>query len=300
MAERRTKKLTYDDLNGWPDDDHAEALRVYCVTSRVDEADVQDARAFFESRFQPYLIEDGNPAKFTGYYEPELDGAMEKSDRFAYPVYAMPDDAQELSRRDITNGALDGRGLEIVWLADPVDLFFLQIQGSGRIRLPDGTGLRVGFAGKNDRPYRSVGKEMIGQGILSPGSSAEDMKDWLKAHPKQGAKLMQHNQSYVFFKAMDHLSPELGPVGTMGKPVTALRSIAVDPEYVPLGAPVWLALDAPCHMKSLTIAQDTGSAIKGAQRADLFFGTGTDAGNKAGALNQGGQMIVLRESGQSE
>ena len=212
---------------------------------------------------------------------------------------SMPDEARDanpwLTRREILTGeAMRGRGLEIAWVDDPVELFFLQIQGSGRIRLPGGRMLRVGYGGANGHPYRSIGAELVRRGIYSAHQvSAQVIRSWVRRNPVAGAELLMHNPSYVFFREVRLATDSTGPLGAMNRPVTALRSIAVDPAFTPLGAPVWLEKDGQGKMRRLMIAQDTGSAIKGAQRADIFFGTGDAAGQAAGRLRDPGRMLVL-------
>ena len=301
--------LDYSSLRGWDADDHAAALRVFLNTcpdlSAPDwqalctvAAQQTNARTFFELFFTPVLVEDGNPALFTGYFEPELDGSLTPTPRYRHPLYRMPPEARQqpwLSRRDIeTSGVLQGRGLEIAWVDDPVELFFLQIQGSGRIRLPDGKVLRVGYGGKNGQEYSSIGQELVRRGTYSAHQvSAQVIKNWVRRNPEEGADLLRHNASYVFFRVVDTVAPEHGPVGAMNRSVTAGRSVAVDPSYTPLGAPVWVEKDGAVPMNRLMIAQDTGSAIKGAQRADIFVGTGDKAGRIAGRLKDPGRMVVL-------
>lgn len=302
--------LDFKDLTGWEKDNHGAALDVFLNTcGDMDDpdwrslcalaADQKDAKAFFELFFRPVLIEDGNPALFTGYFEPELDGDLYPSARFRYPVYRMPPEArsarQWLTRREIETGeSMEGRGLEIAWVDDPVELFFLQIQGSGRIRLPDGRHLRVGYAGSNGRDYRSIGVELVRRGIYRAHQvSAEVIKNWVRRNPAEGPELLRHNPSYVFFRKLINISPEKGPLGAMNRSITALRSIAVDKRYVPLGAPVWIEKGGLGPMHRLMVAQDTGSAIKGAQRADIFFGTGDVAGRAAGNLRDPGRLVVL-------
>ncbi|MEW9920518.1 murein transglycosylase A [Marimonas sp. MJW-29] len=302
--------LDFDQLDGWADDDHAAALEVFLKTCRdMDDVDWRalcrfaeanpDAREFFELFFRPVLINDGKEALFTGYFEPELDGDRYRSVRYRYPVYKMPNEALEsnpwLTRREILEtGVMEGRGLEIAWVDDPVELFFLQIQGSGRIRLPDGERLRVGYRGSNGHPYRSIGVELVRRGIYDAHQvSAEVIKNWVRRNPEAGRELLYHNESYVFFREVSKVPSDEGPLGAMNRSVTAMRSIAVDPVYVKLGAPVWIEKDGKKPMRRLMIAQDTGSAIKGAQRADVFFGTGDAAGQAAGRLRDPGRMVVL-------
>ncbi len=302
--------LEFSDLKGWAFDNHDKALEVFLVTC----PDLRDpdwrslcaigqqkphARTFFEIFFRPVLIEDGRKPLFTGYFEPELNGSLQPTERYRYPVYRAPDDARTdnpwLTRREIETGdVMRGRGLEIAWVDDPVELFFLQIQGSGRIRLPDGKVLRVGYGGSNGHPYRSIGVEMVRRGIYTLHQvSAEVIKNWVRRHPQEGRELLYHNPSYVFFRRIDEIPPERGPLGAMNRSLTPMRSIAVDPAFVPLGAPVWVEKAGTDPFNRLMIAQDTGSAIKGAQRADIFLGSGDEAGRAAGRLRDTGRMVVL-------
>lgn len=302
--------LSFEQLNGWAKDDHGKALKVFLNTCRdmkdpdwrslcqFAEAD-PEPRQFFELFFRPVLIEDGQDPLFTGYFEPELDGDLYRSSRYRYPVYKMPPEALRsnpwLTRREIlTSDVMTGRGLEIAWVDDPVELFFLQIQGSGRIRLPGGRSIRVGYRGSNGHPYRSIGVELVRRGIYDAHQvSAQVIKNWVRRNPVQGRDLLFHNPSYVFFREVSKVPADQGPLGAMNRSVTDMRSVAVDPRYVTLGAPVWLEKDGKNPLRRLMIAQDTGSAIKGAQRADIFFGTGDRAGRAAGKLRDPGRMVVL-------
>jgi len=311
-AETQYTILDFDDLDGWAQDDHAQALSVFLNTcADFDDPDwaslcavaqsqkIENARAFFELFFRPMLIQDGEDALFTGYFEPELDGSRFPTGRFRYPVYKMPPEARASNpwhtRREIlTSGVMNNRGLEIAWVDDPVELFFLQIQGSGRIRLPDGRSLRVGYGGANGHPYRSLGVELVRRGVYNAHQvSAQVIKNWVRRNPAAGTELLFHNPSYVFFREVRHISSDDGPVGAMNRSITTMRTVAVDPKFVPLGAPVWLEKDGNDPLRRLMIAQDTGSAIKGAQRADVFYGTGDDAGQAAGKLRDPGRMVVL-------
>ncbi|MEC8039985.1 MAG: murein transglycosylase A [Pseudomonadota bacterium] len=309
QADLSYKVLSFQDLEGWEKDDHASALQVFLNTCMdMDQVDyaalcavaesIENPRAFFELFFRPVLIEEaGKEALFTGYFEPELDGSLTPTARYQFPVYAKPREAkgQWLTREQIETGeTMKGRGLEIAWVDDPVELFFLQIQGSGRIRLPSGAHLRVGYGGNNGHKYRSIGQELIRRGIYkSHQVSAQVIQNWVRRNPIDGTALLRHNPSYVFFRKVTRVSPEKGPLGAMNRSITALRSVAVDPKYTPLGAPVWVEKDGDGPMRRLMIAQDTGSAIKGAQRADIFFGTGDTAGKAAGRLRDPGRMYVL-------
>jgi len=189
---------------------------------------------------------------------------------------------------------MQNRGLEIAWVDDPVELFFLQIQGSGRISLQNGTTIRVGYGGSNGHDYRSIGTELVQRGIYDVHQvSAEVIKNWVRRNPEAGAELLLHNPSYVFLRRIDDLRADLGPRGAMNRSITTGRSVAIDPKFVTLGAPVWVEKDGADPVRRLMIAQDTGSAIKGAQRADLFMGTGDAAGRAAGQLRDPGRMLVL-------
>lgn len=315
-AETTYKMLDFSQLDGWEQDNHAAALKVFLETcmdlkdqdwqnlcavaqSQVQAGGAAGARSFFELFFRPVMIEDGTPALFTGYFEPELDGSRYRSSRYRYPVYKMPPEAKRsspwLPRRAILNSdVMQGRGLEIAWVDDPVELFFLQIQGSGRIRLNGGGSVRVGYGGANGHPYRSIGTEMVRRGIYNAHQvSAQVIKSWVRRNPVDGHELLLHNPSYVFFREIRKIRPSKGPLGAMNRSVTTLRSLAVDPKFTPLGAPVWMEKDGETKMRRLMIAQDTGSAIKGAQRADVFYGTGDAAGQAAGRLRDPGRMVVL-------
>lgn len=309
-AQADVQLLDWADLRGWDSDDHAVSLEVFRETCRdLKEGDwpavcalsegVNDAQLYFETFFRPVLIRDGEEPLFTGYYEPELPGSRTRSDEFSVPLYRMPEDAPTgrpwLTRAELeTSGILEGRGLELVWLKDPVDKFFLQIQGSGRIKLNDGGRMRVGFGGKNGHPYRSVGRELVRRGVFEDHQvSAQVIRNWVTGNPEAGIELLHHNPSYVFFREVSQVPPEKGPLGAMNRSITADRSVAVDPEFVPLGAPVWLEKGGAEPFRRLMVAQDTGAAINGAQRADVFYGTGDDAGDRAGRIRDGGRMVVL-------
>ena len=302
----------FESLTGWAEDDHLAALQTFRATCELIKRpdwqplcalsqDVDDnpaaARQFFELLFKPTLI-GTLPALFTGYYEPVLDGSPTRTARFAWPIYRRPpelrDGAVWHDRATIDSGILHGRGLEIAWLDDPVEVFFLHIQGSGRIRMQNGTTIRVGYAGRNGHAYRSVGQELVRLGIFTRSQvSAETIRVWVRNSPSSGMALLNFNPSYVFFRNLPKLSADRGPIGAMGRSITPMRSIAVDPDFVPLGAPVWVEKSGDTPIHRLMIAQDTGGAIKGAQRADIFFGTGREAGHAAGAIKDGGRMLQL-------
>lgn len=308
MSMLTHKKLRFEDLKGWADDDHQAALTVFRNTVDLIDGDAwrsiegaaqtaADARTFFETCFDPVLIEDGQDMLFTGYYEPELSGALTQGGIYQHPIYAVPLDIAlpYFTRRQIDEDQpLAARGLEIAWLADPVDVFFLQVQGSGRIRLPDGEMIRVGFAAKNGHPYTSIGKVLIGNGAIAPDQINPDtIRAWVQANGDAGRALLWENESYVFFREIGDVPIDQGPLGAMNRSITAGRSIAVDPEYTPFGAPVWIEKQG---MHRLMVAQDTGSAIKGAQRADIFCETGAEAGR----INDAGLMITLLPKGMTD
>src|SRR3990167_7538642 len=274
--------LDFASLDGWEADDHRAALTSFLATCEKLADDWQplcrlaadsntkdaSARAFFELFFRPVLI---------GAPPPELTDGQ---------VY--------LDRAAIDSGALRGRGLELAWLDDPVEVFFLQVQGSGRIRMTDGRVIRVGYAGRNGHAYRSVGQEMVARGTHSADQvSAQEIRSYVRWNPVAGNDLLNVNPSYVFFRKIADLPADKGPIGAMGKSITALRSIAIDPDFTPLGAPVWIEKDGATPIRSLMVAQDTGGAIKGPQRADIFYGTGPAAGDAAGTIKDGGRMVVL-------
>lgn len=243
--------LAFEQLDGWFDDNHAESLRTFLETCDTFDApdwrpickvaagvpqDDASARSFFELFFKPILI-GTPPALFTGYYEPELNGSLTRTPRFAYPIYRKPPELTEgqswHTRGVIEGGILRGRGLEIAWLEDPVEVYFLQIQGSGCIRLPDGRVMRVGYGGKNGQPYRSVGQEMVRRGTHRLDEvSAQEIKAYVRRAGSAGQALLNHNLSYVFFRKLDDLPADKGPIGAMGRSITALRSAAIDPAFV--------------------------------------------------------------------
>jgi membrane-bound lytic murein transglycosylase A len=280
-----------------------------------------DAARFFAEHFEAVRVGDGK-AFATGYYEPEIAGVRTRQPGFDVPVYGMPldlvrawpdDMALEqrsgnppLGRHDetgkfvpywdraaIEDGVLMGKGLEIAWAADAIEFFFLQVQGSGRLRAPDGSVMRIGYAGQNGQAYAGLGSLMRTRGLIGEGpgqypGSMQGIMAYLREHPEEGRALMRENKSWVFFR---ELTGD-GPLGALGVPVRAGSSVATDPLYVPLGAPVWLAMDR-AEAGGLWIAQDTGGAIKGANRFDTFWGAGADARTTAGGMSARGNALVL-------
>jgi membrane-bound lytic murein transglycosylase A len=337
---------TFADLPGWRSDDQAAALaafrlgcealaarapwREWCAAARaVPTSTPAAARRFFETHFRPYraLMQTGSDeGLITGYYEPLLRGSRTRSDRYRFPLYAVPDDLLVIDLSDVhpelkgrrVRGRLEGRRVipyysraqidaqpsplnarVLYWVDDPVDLFFLQVQGSGQIRLDGGERVRIGYGDQNGYPYRSIGRYLIERGELAPDqASMQAIRQWARSNPDKLADVLHHNASYVFFRELPAGLP--GPVGALGVPVSAGRSLAVDPQHVPLGAPVYLATTWPNTqrpLQRLMAAQDTGSAIRGPVRGDYFWGYGDQAGVQAGKMRQPGRMWVLLPSG---
>ncbi len=305
--------FSFAQLEGWGEDDHGAALGAFRLSCQVIlrrarsaapwlEA-CQDARAvapgaerlFFERHFRPWLATAGGSAQglFTGYYEPVLAGSRRAGGAFGYPLYRMPEGGEALPERAaIDAGALAGRGLELVWLADPVAAFFLHIQGSGAIALAEGGTMRVGFAGRNGHPYRAIGRDLVAQGALTADEvSLQTIRAWLHAHPDEAFATMAANPSYIFFRELE--GP--GPVGAQGVPLTAGRSLAIDDELLAYGLPVWLdtVLADGRRWRRLTVAQDTGAAIRGPIRGDIFFGSGEEAEGLAGGMKSQGRAWFL-------
>jgi len=274
-----------------------------------------DAANFFGTQFAVVQIGDGQ-AFATGYYEPEIAGSRTQGPGYDTPVYRKPPNIVEgdlgdfypdlkgrkirgqvkdgrlvpmPDRGQIEDGALRGQNLEIAWAADPVEFFFLQVQGSGRLRLPDGSIMRIGYDGQNGREYVGVGKLMRDRGLLGPGQlSMQGVMAWLRANPAEGDAIMRENKSFVFFRELTGA----GPIGAMGVAVTGRVSVAADPAFVPLGAPVVLSLDRP-EANGLWVAQDTGGAIKGSNRFDTFWGAGDEARRIAGGMSGRGKAWLL-------
>lgn len=299
--------LGFDDLQGWAADDHAAALVAFqrsCGDLKDDpwpalcdvSQHVNDAKSFFEAFFLPVEI-SREPGLFTGYFEPEIAASRVKTATYTVPIYGVPGNLPKngpwLTRAQIETGN-DLAGQEIAWARDPVDVFFMQVQGSGRLVMEDGSQLRLGFGAKNGHEYRSIGQELIRRGIYTPHQVSMDViRNWVSRNPEDGRELLHHNDSYVFFRVLTHLDPTDGPLGAMNRPLTPGRSLAVDPAFVRLGVPVWVEKNGTDPWRRLMVAQDTGSAIKGVQRADLFIGTGTDAGRTAGKIKDPGRFVPL-------
>jgi len=275
---------------------------------------VSDAAAFFRDRFEWVRVGSGE-AFATGYYEPEIHGSRTRQPGFAVPISTKPADLVRCTRPDggtgrgrvdetntcvlyytraeIEDGALADQNLEIGWAADPIDLFVLQIQGSGRLLLPDGQVMRIGYLDQNGREYVAIGRLLRERGILPPGGADMDaIVAWMRSQPDGGKSLMRENPSYIFFRELT--GP--GPLGALALPVSGRVSVAADPKFVPLGAPVFLTLDRP-EASGLWVAQDTGGAIKGANRFDTFWGAGDAAKLTAGGMSAKGQALILLPKG---
>jgi membrane-bound lytic murein transglycosylase A len=295
------------------------------AASELRSHDPATVRTFFESQFRPWTVRNADGSEdglVTGYYEPLLHGSRTRTEKYRYPLYGVPDDLIAVEIGDLfpelkgqrVRGRVEGRrlvpyytrgeidsgragfdGRELFWLDDPVELFFLHVQGSGRLQLDSGETVRVGYAEHNGHPYRSIGKRLIERGELAPQkASMQGIQGWAKENPEKLPALLAENPAYVFFRERPDTAS--GPIGTLGVALTARRSIAVDNRAVPLGAPVYLATTWPASsepLNRLMLAQDTGSAIKGAVRADFFWGFGQEAGQLAGKMRQGGRMWVL-------
>jgi peptidoglycan lytic transglycosylase A len=291
--------------------------------AETDVATADTARAFFEQAFTPQIVTPASGgAFFTGYYEPEVEGSAERTGRFSVPLYRTPDDLVGIDpaepppgldpsfrfarrtaaglgeypdRAAIMDGLLAGRGLEIVWLADPVDAFFIQIQGAARIRLT-GKVMRITYAAKTGHPYTPIGRVLVDMGALARGNvTMQTIRAWLAAHPEERDAVLARNRSYVFFREAAVDDPDLGPIAAAKAPLTAGRSLAVDRLLHSFHTPVWIETTLPSGtpFRRLTIAQDTGSAIVGPARGDIFFGSGDAAGEIAGAMQAGGRFVVL-------
>ncbi len=285
------------------------------------------ARAFFEAEFRPFQIlnNDQSEGLFTGYYEATLRGSRKRHGTYTYPLYRRPKELVSIDlgqfredlkgrrlagtvkggrlhpysdRAAIDAGAMAGRGLELVWVDDPIDAFFLHIQGSGRVELPQGGSMRVGYADQNGHPYFAIGRDLVTRGELSLEEvSMQSIRRWLESHPGEAASVLEKNPSYIFFRELEGA----GPVGSQGAVLTPRRSLAIDRKFLPLGAPMWLDAEAPAPdpelpdepLRQLMIAQDTGGAIRGPVRGDIFWGHGEEATQRAGRMKHRGRLWLL-------
>ena len=324
------QSVAYDNIPRWEQDRHSEAFVNFIRSCRkpkqtkhglsemVDKTVWQEtceqaealgtvsadqAKAFFEEYFTPYKLSTNlkEQGLLTGYYIPVLEGSLTKSKDYTWPVYARPDDLKKgepyFTHAEINAGALDGRGLEVMWLRDPVMGFFMHIQGSGRVRLPDGKMADLLYDGKNNRAYTAIGRTLIDQGELTKENvSLQSIRDWLYANPDRAQEIMESNESYVFFRREN---AEQLPLGGQGVPLVPERSVAVDTSVLPYGLPVYVStqvLGKGEKMRQFSrtlITQDTGGAIKGPLRGDIFFGQGDDAEARAGGQQFKGTWYLL-------
>jgi peptidoglycan lytic transglycosylase A len=278
-----------------------------------------DARQFFERYFEAVQVGDGK-AFATGYFEPQIQGSRVRTNGSQVPIYRRPTNLLDVDlglfsevlkdkrirgkidgtrlvpfeeRAQIDDGALEGKGLELAWASDHIEFFFLQIQGSGRIAMPDGSVMRIGYDGQNGRDYTGIGRVMRERGLLADGkANMQGIVEWLRANPEEGRKIMRENKSYIFFRELT--GP--GPLGAMGHPVVGRTSVATDPKFVPLGAPVFLDMEHNIA-DGLWVAQDTGGAIKGSNRFDTFWGAGEEAAQIAGGMSSRGQALIFLPKG---
>lgn len=302
--------------------------RSSCAESeKLIAPDQHAVRTFFQAHFTPYRATnaDGSTQGLaTGYYEPLLKGSRQREAPYVWPLYAPPDDLLVIDLSAVNpslksmrlRGRLEGRrvipywtrgeidrgfggtqGKELLWVSDPIEAFFLEIQGSGRVQLDSGEMVRLNYADQNGHPYRSIGRWLIDQGEIEPHqASMQGIKAWARANPARLQELLSQNPSYVFFREQPVGDPSAGPIGALGVALTPERSIAVDPRFIPLGAPVMIATTFPDSaepLERLVIAQDTGGAIRGPVRADYFWGFGAEAGALAGRMRQNLEMWVL-------
>jgi membrane-bound lytic murein transglycosylase A len=324
-AAGRLTAVSWQQVAGWQDDSllgataalrqncsrlaqQAEWRRACAAAARLDDLDMNAAREFFETYFTPFQLAntDGTlDGLVTGYYEPLLRGSRTRHGPYQYALYRWPyrfkpGTALPTRAQLEHSGVLDGN--ELVWVDDPIEAFFLQVQGSGQVVMEDGGVMRVGFGGTNNQPYKSIGRELLDRRELTPAQATmQGIKAWARANPARVDTLLDVNPRFVFFREMPPASSLAagvgsGPVGALGVPLTPERSIAVDPSAIPLGTPVFLQTTRPLSnspMNRLVFAQDTGSAIRGGVRADYFWGLGDDAGDLAGRMKQAGRMWLL-------
>ncbi|KFB08504.1 murein transglycosylase A [Nitratireductor basaltis] len=348
------KRLSFEDIPGWAHDQHAQAFSAFRLSAikaaqkpyKTGSLGVSQsafltafaaaramgevvssgaAREFFEDWFRPYRIV-GHDGFVTGYFEPEVDASLERTDEFSVPLYRKPDDLVKIDpdapppgveqgyafarsqggvlgpyfdRQAIEQGALSGRGLEICWLRDPIDAFFIHVQGSARLKLPDGQVMRVGYAAKSGHPFTGIGRALAELGELpADGVTMQSIRDWLAANPDRQQEIMWRNRSFIFFQEMPGPDAQLGPIGAAKVQLTPGRSIAVDRFLHTYPTPFFINAPQLTHVtgspfQKLMIAQDTGSAIIGPARADLFIGSGNAAGAIAGSIKHEAEFIAL-------
>ncbi len=330
----KLEEVSFNSLSGWRFDDHKKALMSFLHSCNkfsimaqnrtigkqlgdITAGDFRDvceigeivktmsskqAQNFFENWFRPFLVvskNSGSKGVFTGYYEANLRGSRVRTEKYKYPIYAKPKNLTSdpyYTRKEIEEGALEGEGLELLYVDDKVELFFLHVQGSGRVVLEDGLTIKVTYAGKNNRNYSSIGAYMENNNLLPPGKiSSESIKEWMRENQDEANKVMNANESYVFFT----ISNNEFVVGAQNVPLTPERSLAVDSNIMPYGFPFWVATSLKSRdgnkqpYNKLMVSQDTGSAIKGVVRGDIFFGYGEESEMKASYMASSGQYYVL-------
>ncbi|MDX5595086.1 murein transglycosylase A [Pseudovibrio sp. SPO723] len=320
--------IEFSEIYGWAADDHSAALHAFArschrpaTKARGKEGELiaelckkaralvpatnRQARKFFEENF---IALRANEAGFvTGYYEPVLQGSLKKTKDYAWPLHGLPKDRRNLpDRAAVMDGALDGKNLEVLWVKDPVDAFFTAIQGSARVETEDGRTYRLRFAGKSGHPYTPVGRLLIERGqVAREDMSMQAIRDWMGANPKGALELMRENRSYIFFTLEEENNREDGPIGAAGVPLVAERSLAIDPRFHEYGLPIFIGTRLPDArgavkpFNRLMVAHDTGSAILGSARGDIFFGSGPAAGDKAGRTRHKADFVVLRPRAQT-
>ncbi len=324
--------ISFNEIPGWADEKHGEALatfrrscpklttgpevkiatdggektvtpaewkRICDAGTGIKTGDNKAARVFFEENFRPLVVKE--PAKYTGYFEPEMRGSKAPSRLFTVPVYRRPPDLTDkpyYTRAEIEQGVLKGKGLEIAYVQDPVGLFEVQVQGSGKIQLAEGGVMTLGFDGSNNRPYTAIANVLIEMGVMKKDDANwPAIRDWLKRNPQQARDVMRKNERYIFFKD----TKSQNAAGAEGVVLTAQRSLAVDTTLTPFGTPIWIDTARPVYRKPgatepyrrLMIAQDSGAAIVGPGRGDVYYGNGPQAAEWAGRMNSGGRAIVL-------
>lgn len=333
----RLKPVSFDTLKGFKHDNLLEALpalKKSCSVLSVKYAEwkkicaglekekfssAEELRAFIVENMQPFEINNGQQGLFTGYYEPEIEGALRKTKKYTVPLYGLPKNiiridlgkfdpkykgdiifgrkegkeiVPYMTRKEIETKGLKSIATPVAWVKEPAEKFILQIQGSGIIKLSSGKRVSVGYAGNNGHVFVGIGSIMAKKGLLKNGVyTMSEIKEWLIQNPEEAEKLMHENPRYIFFRKQD----EVGAVGSLGVPLTGGRSLAVDPAYVPLGSFLWLETEMPngLPLNRLVTAQDTGSAIKGVIRGDFFWGTGKEALKEAGRMKSRGTYFLL-------
>ena len=328
----KLEKSNFSDLKYWSEDKHGKALDAFtkscmrgkqisqteifskvpknitkeewnktCKLAKKYQAKNLDARKFFENNFVPYLVkgQKGPQGMFTGYYEVELEGSIVKTNKYRHPVYLHSKKVNtKIPRSKIEQGELNGKGLEVAYVSDKAGLFFMHIQGCGKIKVSSDSYIKLGYGGQNGHPYFPIGNYLSKNNLVDKNKmSAESIINWLNANPDKAAKVMNLNESYVYFV----LRTEHHPVGALGVEVTPMRTLAVDSSYIPLGVPLWLETSYPRENKKLSlkpfnrimVAQDVGGAIKGAVRGDVFFGSSKKAERYAWYMANKGQYYIL-------